>query len=161
MRRISSKLTWWHKKAFPALWFGGLALGTVTLSFAVRNGRVPEDLLLVPFVMALFGTVLMAWLVFPLVDEVWIDGDELIVRNRGEEDRFPIVHIIDVDGSFMTNPESIGLWLKPKCRFGKTIRFEAPFRFFMFGTHPQAQELIDRSRCFERRDADAERDSLR
>ncbi|HET6324408.1 MAG TPA: hypothetical protein VFG04_06885 [Planctomycetaceae bacterium] len=155
MRRISSKLTWWNKKAFPALWFGNLALVTATMIPAVRNGSVPEDLLLVPFVMAGFGALLMWWLVFPLVDEVWIDGDGLIVRNRGEEDRFPIAHIIDVDGSFMTSPESIGLWLKPKCRFGRTIRFEAPFRFFMFGTHPQAQELIDRSRCFERRDADA------
>jgi hypothetical protein len=51
----------------------------------------------------------------------------------------------------MSNPESIGLWLKPPCRFGKTIRFEAPFRFLMLGTHPLAQELIDRSQCFERR----------
>ncbi len=150
MRLISSKLTWWHKKAFPTLWFGILGLVIVTLIPAVLSGSVPGEVLLIPLIMVGAGAALDVWLVFPLVDEVWIDGDDLIVRNRGEEDRFPIAHIIDVDGSFLTNPESIGLWLKPKCRFGKTIRFEAPFRVFMFGTHPQAQELIDRSGCFER-----------
>jgi hypothetical protein len=152
MRLISSKMTWWHKKAFPAFWFGFLALLMATL---MLEGKVSPEVLLIPPGMAAFGAVLMWWLIFPLVDEVWIDGDELIVRHRGEGDRFPIANIVDVDASYMSNPESIGLWLKPSCRFGKTIRFEAPFRFLMLGTHPLAQELIDRSRCFERRKLDA------
>src|SRR5580704_5454618 len=121
MRLISSKLTWWHKKAFPTFWFGILALTTVMLIPGALDGSVPPEVLLIPLVMAGSGAVLVRWLVVRPVDEVWIDGDELVVRNRGEEDRFPIANIVDVDGSY-----TIGLWLKPACRFGKTIRFEAP-----------------------------------
>jgi hypothetical protein len=37
------------------------------------------------------------------------------------------------------------LHLNPPRRFCKTIRFAVPFQFPMFGRHPLAQELIDRS----------------
>jgi hypothetical protein len=49
---------------------------------------------------------------------------------------------------------SIGIILQPPSRFGKKIRFAAPYHFFMFGTHPVAQELGDRSGCFNRRSRD-------
>lgn len=155
MCQISSKLTWWHKRAFPTFWFGFLALFTLNWIPSVVRGEAPAATLAIPLGMAAFGAVLMCWLVFPLVDKVWIDGDELVVRNHGQMDRFPIANVVDVDGSYMANPESIGLYLNTPCRFGKTIRFAAPFRLFMFGTHPLAQELIDRSGCFERRRANA------
>ena len=82
------------------------------------------------------------------MDEVWIDGDDLIVRNRGEEERFAITNIVDVEGSYMMSPEHIGIILEPPSRFGRWIRFAVPLRLFMFGTHPIAQELAERSHCF-------------
>lgn len=153
MRQMSSKLTWWHKKASPALFFGIIGLVTAEFIPAVINGSVPGEVLFIPLILAVFGYVMMRWLVFPLLDEVWIDGDDLIVRNRGEEERFPITNIIDVEGSYFMSPEHIGIILEPPSRFGKWIRFAAPLRLLPFGTHPIAQELADRSGCFDRKRA--------
>jgi len=154
MRRISSRATWWNKNFFPAVWFGFLALFASLTAPDVVRGRADAEFLVLPLIVAVFGYVMLRWLVFPLVDEAWIDGDELVIRNRGEEDRFPITNIIDVEGSYMAHPEHIGIILKPASRFGKTIRFAAPYRLFMFGTHPLAQELADCSGCFKRRRPD-------
>ena len=37
--------------------------------------------------MMAFGFFIMKKLVFDLVDEVWDDGDTLLVKNRGQEER--------------------------------------------------------------------------
>jgi len=103
---------------------------------------VPAFTLFVPLGMAVFGYVLMRYLVFSLVDEVWIDGDDLVVRNRDEEDRFRIANIVNVDSSGMTNPERIVLTLRTPSRFGQEIAFSPPMRLWPFGRHPLATELI-------------------
>jgi hypothetical protein len=107
MRRISSSLTWWHKKAFPAIWFGFLGLFTVAWIPGVILQQVPAPTLLIPLGMAAFGYVLMRLLVFPLVDEVWIEDNEIIVRNRGQEERFPITNIMNVEASLFVNPSAL------------------------------------------------------
>jgi hypothetical protein len=142
MRKISSSSTWWHKKAFPTLWFGFLAVFACVWTPGVVRGQVPAFTLLMPFGMAAFGYVLMRYLVFSLVDEVWIDGDDMVVRNRDEEDRFPIANIVNVDSSVMTNPERIVLTLRTPSRFGPEITFSPPMRWWPFGRHPLAMELI-------------------
>jgi hypothetical protein len=150
MRQISSKLTWWQKKAFPSIWFGYLAVFTCVWIVLIAQGQVPAESLLIPLGLVAVGGLLTWWLVWRLVDEVWIDGDDIVVRNGRQNDRFPIANIVDVDGSYLQSPEHIGLWLNQPCRFGKVIRFGAPFRLFPFGTHSLARELIERSGCFER-----------
>ncbi len=153
MRLISSELTWWQKRAFPAIWFAVLVLVTVLILAGALKGVMPPETLLIPLVVALFSYLVLNWLVFPLVDEVWIDGDDLVVRNRGEEDRFSIRHVVDVESSFLSNPEQIRLTVNPASRFGQTIWFLAPRRWFAFGWHPAIREVIDRSGCRERRRA--------
>ena len=152
MRLISAKDTWMHKKVFPATWFGFLGLMTL---FSISRLYV-EPLgaifsLLVSLSMIAFGYMLMQEFTFPLVDAVGIDGDDLVVRNRGEEDRFPISHVVDVDDHFLTRQEYIEFLVNPRTRFGLTIRFLPSVRWWPFRRHPVAQELIDRSACFERR----------
>lgn len=144
MRRISSKMTWWNKKAVPTLWFGFLAVFTCFWIPAVLQGQVPAFTLLGPIGMAVFAYLLMRALVFCLVDEVWLDGDDVIVRNRGEEDRFPIANIANVDCAFLTNPERITLTLRTPTHFGREIAFSPPQRLFPFGRHPIARELVAR-----------------
>jgi hypothetical protein len=97
MRKISSRWTWWHKKAFPVVWFGFLGIFTVAWIPGVVRQRVPAPTLLIPLAMMVFGYVLMRLLIFGLVDEVWLDDDHLIVRNREDEDRFPITNIVNVE----------------------------------------------------------------
>jgi hypothetical protein len=153
MRLISSKSTWVNKKAFPAFWFGFLGLiALVAIPGAFRESVAAAAfvLLVLSFLTAL-GYMLMHEFIVPLVDEVWIDGDDLVVRNRGEEDHFPISHVVDVDDHFLTRPEYIELLVNPRTRFGLAIRFMPADRWWPFRRHPLAQELIDRSKCFERR----------
>jgi hypothetical protein len=153
MRLISSKSTWVYKKAFPAIWFGFLGLSAlVAIPGAFRESAAAATfvLLVLSFLTAL-GYVIMHEFISPLVDAVWIDGDDLVVRNRGEEERFPISHVVDVDDHFLVNPEFIELLVNPRTRFGLTIRFIPPERWWRYRRHPLVQELIDRSKCFERR----------
>jgi hypothetical protein len=142
MRRISSKWTWWYKKAFPLFWFGFLGLFTIGWSFGVIQQKVPAPTLLLPLVMAAIGYVLMKWLLFPLVDEVWIDQNEIVVWNSGQEGRFPITNIINVEDSQFMNPERVTLTLKEPCALGSEIVFLPPLRLLHFTRHPIAQELI-------------------
>lgn len=145
MRRISSKGTWWYKKAFPAFWFGFLGLFTLIWSFGVIQHQVPSPTMVVPLVLAVFGYLLMRWLLFPLVDEVWIDGDDIVVRNSGQEERFAVTNIVNVEDSQFTNPERVTLTLKEPCALGREIIFLPPLRLLHFTRHPIAQELIQRA----------------
>jgi hypothetical protein len=151
MGRISSRQTLWHKKIVPTLIFGMTAAFCVLLGRDVANGRLPVAIFVVPVIVVGPFYLLLRWLVFRLMDEVWIDGDDLIVRNRGEEARVPIASITNVSGSFLVNPEHVRLTLSPPSIFGGTIRFMPPMRFLRLGLPPVAQELADRSGCFDRR----------
>jgi len=67
MRQLSSTSTRWHKKGFPITWFGGLGLFTLAWIPGVITQEVPAFTLLLPLGMALFGYVLMRFLIFPLL----------------------------------------------------------------------------------------------
>lgn len=138
-------MTWWHKRAGPTIWFGVLGLFTLAGIAGVIGGDVPAPAALIPPGMAAFGYFIFRWFIFPLVDAVFIDGDEMIVRNRGQEERFPINRIINVDSSIFINPERIVLTLKEPCGFGREIVFSPPHRWWPFGRHPIAEELMRRA----------------
>ena len=83
MRRISSNWTFFYKRIFPVFWFGFLVL---FVGAAVFNMRGTGRFALVPFVivpagMFVFGLYFMRKFVFDLVDEVWDDGDALLVKK--------------------------------------------------------------------------------
>ena len=105
--------------------------------------------------MAAFGYFLMRWLVFPLADEVLIEDDEIIVKNRGQEDRFPITNIMNVEASLFVNPERVVLMLKEPCGFGREIVFSPPTRWLHFSRHPIAEELIRRAHRIDEEDLNA------
>ena len=142
MRRISSSITFFYKRVFPCLWFGFLALFVCGAVPAVVAKADAWPMLIVPVFLAVFGYFLFRALLFDLVDEVYLGQDELIVRNRGDEDRFPLSNIINVNASVLVNPERITLTLREPCKFGKEITFSPPMRFAHFTRHPMAAELI-------------------
>jgi hypothetical protein len=145
MRRISSTWTWWYKKAFPVIWFGFLGLFTLVWIPGVVQQQVSPATLLIPLGMAAFGYLVMRRLVFSLVDEVWIENDDIVVRNGDQEDRFPITHIINVEAPLFVNPERIVLTLSEPCLFGREIAFSPPYRWWPLSRHPLAEELIRRA----------------
>ena len=113
MKRISSRSTVFYKRIFPLLWFGFLAFFVITALWACRRTHgVAVPFLAMPVLMAVIGYVLFRRLIFDLVDEVWDDGDALIVRNAGTEERVLLENIINIGFSTMTNPERVTVTLR-------------------------------------------------
>lgn len=92
------------------------------------------------------GYLVMKMLLFDLVDEVWDDGDHLVVKNGRQEDRIKFATIMNV--SYMpARPDRITLTLREPCRFGKEVTFSpVPRSVFVnpFSKNPIVQELIER-----------------
>jgi hypothetical protein len=145
MKRISSRSTVFYKRIFPLLWFGFLAFFVITALWASRRTHgVAVPFLVMPMLMAVIGYVLFRRLIFDLVDEVWDDGDALIVRNGGTEERVTLKNIINIGFSTMTNPERVTLTLRDPGALGKELTFSPPRRLLSLGRSPIIGELIER-----------------
>jgi hypothetical protein len=145
MKRISSKSTFYYKRVFPLIWFGFIGVFLASALFGHGGPRAPSlPFLVVPIVMAIFGYVLFRKLIFDLVDEVWDDGDALVVKNSGIEERVALANVINVGFSTLTNPERVTLTLRKPCRLGTEITFSPPRRFLGFVRSPIIGELIER-----------------
>jgi hypothetical protein len=146
MRRISSRGTFFTKRVFPAFWFAFLLLFIGIPYFVNQNGHQPPffPFVVMPLVMIAFGFFIMKKLVFDLVDEVWEDGDALLVKNRGQEERIPLSNIKNVSYSPYMNPPRVTLSLRTSSVFGDHITFGAPIRLIPFSTSPLIGDLIER-----------------
>lgn len=152
MKRISSSLTFFNKRIFPAIWFGFLAVffvisaSTMLLKKNTSN-EPPFIFLLAPCFMAVMGFFIMKMLVWDLVDEVLDAGDSLIVRNRSLEERVLFANIMNISHSSFSNPPRVILHLRQAGIFGKEIAFapKAGFVFFPFlQKNPLIDDLIER-----------------
>jgi hypothetical protein len=150
MRTISSRKTFFYKKVFPIFWFGFLVVVTVGLILIPAKPRpVPFIVFVIPPVMMLFGYVLMRALMFDLMDEVYDDGNRLIVKKGDHNDVIALSNIINVSHTIAVNPARIVLTLRTPCRFGKKVAFcpqltWADIRKFNF-TNSLADELVIRA----------------
>jgi len=145
MKKISSRVTVFHKKIFPALWFGFLFLFVIVFSVSGASGKEPI-VLVVPAAMALFGFVLMKKLVWDLADEVYDGGDFLLVRNRGDEERVALSNVMNVSVTMLVNPPRITLRLVTPGKFGSEIVFSpaARLRLNPFAKNEIGEDLIVR-----------------
>ena len=145
MKRISSSWTLFYKRLFPIFWFGlCVVLLVPPLLRVLISGAPPVPFLFVPVVMIVFGFLIMRKLTFDLVDQVWDDGDSLLVRNRGEEQRVALADIKNVNYTPFLSPPRVVLSLRQKTVFGDQITFCAPVRFVPFSSSPVINDLIDR-----------------
>jgi hypothetical protein len=150
MQRLSSRSTFFFKRVFPAFWFGFLALWTVVWAGIAVHTHDMKMLAVLPgpLIMALFGYGLFKWLLFGLVDEVWLEGDQLLVRNKGEPSHVPLANVINVNASVMISPPRITLSLRQASpTLGKDISFMPMGRTSLlsaFKPSPIAAELIQR-----------------
>jgi hypothetical protein len=149
---ISSKMTVYYKRIFPALWFGFLAffvlVAVTSFVFSKAQGMVfIFPFLLVPVIMVVFGYFLFRMLIFDLADEVTDEGAHLTVRKGHDVERIPLEDIINVNSTMMVNPPRITLTLRRPCAFGDAVSFMPPARFSIasaFRIHPVAEDLIRR-----------------
>lgn len=146
MRLVSSKMTFFNKRVFPVIWFGFLIvfIGVSLFSGAARNAASLAPVLIVPALMIAFGYFIMKKLVFDLVDEVWDDGNSLVVKNRGQQQRVALSDIKNVNYSPFVNPPRVTLALRRPTVFGDQITFGAPVTLVPFSTSPVIADLIER-----------------
>lgn len=144
LRRLSSSLTFFYKRVFPFCWFGFVAVFAGIIASVAGNGNAPIAAILVgPAVMAVVGVLIMKFLIWKNVDEVWDAGDSLLVRDEGDEDLVRLSDVRNITWSW-TNPETITLRLGVPSRLGDAVTFILPMRWSPFGRHPLVTELIDR-----------------
>ena len=104
MKLISSKYTFFNKWSLPVFSFGGLLACCAGAYFSPSVPMVDKKFDLVVFaivILVLFG---VSRLRPTFMDKVYDDGDSLVVRNRGREERIPLMKISNVRCSKATYP---------------------------------------------------------
>ncbi len=146
MTKISSSMTFFHKRVFPCLWFGilGVFLVLEIVALAADDNPLPGPFVVVPLVMGVFGYGLMRALCFDLVDEVWDCGDSLLVRNGAVEEEIPLKDFSNLSFSPLINPPRAVMRLRRDSAFGREIAFCAPVVWIPFKTPQIIYDLIDR-----------------
>jgi hypothetical protein len=147
MRRISSGMTTFYKRAFPALFFGILI---VAFASALSSKEIRAErwfVLLLPLAMSFIFFLVMKHLIWDLADEVHDAGDALLVRKGDEQERIPLSNIMNVSATLLINPPRVTLRLVHTSKFGDEITFspQTPFSFTRFARrNPIVDELIVR-----------------
>ncbi|HKA32945.1 MAG TPA: hypothetical protein VKH64_07005 [Candidatus Binatia bacterium] len=145
MKRISSRWTFFHKRIFPWLWFGGLAVFFIVP--ALISANQPPFIFVVPLLLGIFSYFFFKHLLFDLVDEAWDAGDYLVFKNNGLEEMVRLENIMNVSSSTFTNPPRVTLTLRTPSRLGKEITFSPPASMNplnAFKKPPIVDELIQR-----------------
>lgn len=145
MKRISSPSTFVYKKLLPAIWFSSLIFGAVMMLWNKGGGF--DDLwvfLLAIGVATAVGTFMFRKLFQGLADQVHDLGDALLVRKSDEEERIPLVNIMNVSVTSMVNPPRVTLRLIKPSRFGNEIAFlpRAKLVFIPIARNAVAEDLI-------------------
>ena len=101
MKKLTSWGTFWYKRVFPSLWFGGLGIAETVVLISIVQGTIPDAKFAdhamgigMPIIMALMGYIIFAKLVLDLIDEVYDDGDSLIFKNGRKEVKVYLFDII-------------------------------------------------------------------
>jgi len=146
MRRISSKWTFFYKRISPVIFFGFpvVFIGIALLANLRSNSALDN----IPFlIVAIVMTVVFfisKKLIFDLVDEVWEDGETLVVRNSGQEQRIALVDIKNVNYSPLISPPRVTVSLRRPTVFGDEVTFCAPVRMVPLAPSPVINDPIER-----------------
>jgi len=145
MKRISSEITQLHKTLFPVLIVGvSVIVLAILVADMVRNKQV--NYLAIGFIV-LAGVYAFAESkkrITGLVDEVWDDGDAVVIKNGNREARVALSNIRKVRYGGIGNANFVTLQLHEACSLGKEISFVPPRKLLQFTRNPAISELISR-----------------
>ena len=140
-RLLSSRLTFFYKRIFPAAWI--IAFSAVTLLLWIGNCGGTTELKWVALICLIGGTIFLRWFSVRL-KVVSVQGDHLLVSDYLSEEQIPLQQIEEVKETRLCNPKLIKLRLLRPGQWGNEIVFIAPLRLqFVFWNHPLARELRD------------------
>lgn len=142
---LSSSWTAYFKRWLPVILVGVPAATLLAhLWRIVSAGRVTATdiaALGVAGLMLPMGFVFVRRVAFPLIDEVIDEGECLVVRIAGREDRVPLGNIAAVVDGPTVRPALVVLRLEQPCCFGREITFMPRYRFTWNLMHPLVDEL--------------------
>jgi len=145
MKKLSSKATFFHKRIFPAFWFGFLGIFICVGLFSnIAEKGVGIIFLVGPIAMVIFGYFLMKKLVWDLIDEVCDDDTSLLLRNGKQEVRVNLKDIKNVNYSTMTNQPRVTLNIRYKTPLGDELTFSPTASWVPFKKNEDIEKLIDR-----------------
>lgn len=146
MRRISAQSTLRYKRLFPPIFLSGWILfaGLPAIFGSNQAEPIPYFNYIFPAFTAYVSFIIMKKYIFTLVDEVWDDGNALVVRNRGQEERIALRDIKDINCSSNVNWPRATLMLQRPTVFGDKITFAVPVHFMPSATSPIIKDLIER-----------------
>jgi hypothetical protein len=147
MRLLSSQATFFYKRLFPAAWFLFSAIfAVIALWVAISTTREALLGLIVPLILGIIGYFMFVKLgLTDFVDEVWIDDDNLIVKNGSHSDYIALSNIASIRYLWFTNPSRVTLNLKRASAFGSRVTFLAPVRYSL-AKPVEVQALLERTR---------------
>ena len=122
---ISSRATFFHKKAFGVVWFGALGFAALSMLWDTVRGigdASATDFLFIGF-LAFLGLGAMSAFVFDLADEVLDGGDYLVVRKGRHQQRVELSEIVSVSDVRFGNPPRVTLRLARPGKLGRDIAF--------------------------------------
>jgi hypothetical protein len=144
MREISSSQTYFTKKIFPVIWFGGV-VWIISRGVVYEAWKIEPIALVAPLFMLLIGVFAFRAYVWNLADKVFDDGDCLVVRKGSEEVRIALRDIVEVENKRMERTPRVTLHLRTPGKFGEKIDFlPKGIAFNPFAKHPLAVELAER-----------------
>lgn len=158
MKLISSRSDRIIKRVFPAMWF--VLLAVFVISDLVGRELGAESLLLHLIMPVLAGVLIYLYIkgaVLNAADEVYDDGDALVVRVGGVEERISLSNIAQIKASVMGSTGTIyatarvTLILRHTCRFGKAIRFHSRPHIGLWNTSPDIDDLLRRIKFVDNR----------
>ncbi len=138
-RLLSSRLTYFYKKIFPAMWI--ITFGAFTLFLWIYNYEGTSLFKWFVLVCLLGGSIFLRWFSEKL-KVVSLQGEQLFVSDYRSEETISLRQIEEVTETRIWNPKLIKLRLNRPGRWGDEIVFIAPIRFqFIFLNHPLVKEL--------------------
>jgi hypothetical protein len=145
-RRLSLRFPLFYKWIWPLFWVGFLTLTETTLLVVVSRvgaeGKIP---LIIWLGIWLSFAAYALWRQSMLVSEVWDQGDALVVRSKGMEERIALSDIERVSYQWaIRGSRRITIWLRRPCAFGDKIAFTAAFTRFLIAPSALVDELNQR-----------------
>ena len=144
MKRINSKFTFLLKKIFPVFWV--MILFSMFVVILIHNQKI-ETLFIGIFVtlfMLVIGLLVYKFLLSNLMDEVYLDGENLVFRNSGEQIKLFLTDIKDYKYQRHMNPHNVTINTKHHTKFGKKLVFLAPTTYVPFRKNEVIMQLLEK-----------------
>ncbi|MGO1071510.1 hypothetical protein [Lysobacter sp. CA199] len=144
MRRISSSISHHFKRTLPVLTVGAFSAGLVAM---LSQRPIPVEAAVVFAIALVASASYYCWFMRGVLDEVFDDGDRLLVRNRGVEDTVLLRDVVGVKAQRIRTLVRLTLALAVPGKFGDKIVFLVRDTFLdvlPYGPPPLIKDLENR-----------------